>query len=725
MNVCLTCGRLYGDDVARCAIDGEELLPHEPSYAAGVTVAGCTIVGALGLGGCGELFEAKVTASGDRVVLRLVSEELTNDKRHWDGVRRHLLKAKDFRHPSVAPVRNVALYRERNVIVRDWVDGERLQDVLAGGKALPFKQALAIAVKVGSVLVDAHKAGLLHLQLRPSNVLLLAGTEDDVRVIDFGLGPFRRVGNRPVFGTLRTLSPEQIEGKLPSFKSDIYGLGLLLYRMVVGSSAFSGTDEELARRVLEDPIPEMISPTGETLPSGLETLVRQMTDKKPAARPTSTLQVVERLRRVQDIGAMTAAPPRDGQVAATAPTAPSCLERATIVLQARPPAATYEDLQPGAPRMPTNLPPRGDAADEEARSETTSEIEPEILGDAQAPPRPGALKAPAPPPRSGAKDAPPKPPPPPARLEREPKHEVPTPPARPEPEPKHEVPPALPTGGFGPTLDVTETPEEFRADGAVQTVMGWLSTPRNRLIAGGGLLLLLIVVVLLAVRSCSCGSKPASDAATPGDAGPALDAGPAAVMEPDAALPAPDVVPEHAPEAAAPPDVPDVAEEEAVEPQATDADEAFDGADEVEDAPDVERAEEGDGEGAASDAVEEVTGDAGAGEASAVDLALAGNRALSARQFQRARRLYDQALELDPENRMANIGLGRTAFQEGKFAEAVRYLAPIYRGRGNIELGVAYVRVNRLQDAKQQFERILARNPNDADARRALDALNR
>jgi tetratricopeptide (TPR) repeat protein len=260
--------------------------------------------------------------------------------------------------------------------------------------------------------------------------------------------------------------------------------------------------------------------------------------------------------------------------------------------------------------------------------------------------------------------------------------------------------------------------------GVVATVVEWLSTPRNRLIAGGGLLLLLIVIVLLAVRSCACGSKPAADAGVPGDAGPALDAGPA-VTEPDAAPPVPDAAAEAAPEVTAPPDVPDVAEEEATEPEAADEGEAFDGADEVEGAPDVEPAEDGVSEEAASDAVEEVIGDAAAGEATAEDLALAGNRALAARQFQRARRLYEQALALDPANRMANIGLGRTAFQEGKFAEAVRYLAPIYRGRGNMDLGVAYVRVNRLQDAKQQFERILARDPGDGDARRALDAVNR
>ena len=91
----------------------------------------------------------------------------------------------------------------------------------------------------------------------------------------------------------------------------------------------------------------------------------------------------------------------------------------------------------------------------------------------------------------------------------------------------------------------------------------------------------------------------------------------------------------------------------------------------------------------------------------------------------RAVQLFEQALALEPGNRQARIGLGKAAFQQGDFAEAVRRLEPIYRSRGNMDLGVAYVRVGRIADAKRQFELILERDPDDADARRALDAVNR
>jgi Flp pilus assembly protein TadD len=109
----------------------------------------------------------------------------------------------------------------------------------------------------------------------------------------------------------------------------------------------------------------------------------------------------------------------------------------------------------------------------------------------------------------------------------------------------------------------------------------------------------------------------------------------------------------------------------------------------------------------------------------AAELVARGNRALASRQLSRAKALYRQALDLEPGHRQARTGLGRVAFQQGQFEEAVRQLEPLYRNQGHMDLGVAYVRVGRRDDARRQFEKLLDRNPGNADARRALDALNR
>jgi tetratricopeptide (TPR) repeat protein len=130
-------------------------------------------------------------------------------------------------------------------------------------------------------------------------------------------------------------------------------------------------------------------------------------------------------------------------------------------------------------------------------------------------------------------------------------------------------------------------------------------------------------------------------------------------------------------------------------------------------------------------AAQEGAARADAGPVAAADMARAnelvqqGDRALAARDFAGARAAYEEALSLRAQDNRARIGLGRVAFQQQNFEEAVRYLEPAYRNQGNMELGMAYVRVGRLGDAKRQFELILARNPENGDARRALEAVAR
>jgi len=119
------------------------------------------------------------------------------------------------------------------------------------------------------------------------------------------------------------------------------------------------------------------------------------------------------------------------------------------------------------------------------------------------------------------------------------------------------------------------------------------------------------------------------------------------------------------------------------------------------------------------------TGQAGSVEDAAAEeqiLAMVqlGNRALAARRLDTAREAYENALALDSQDRAARLGMGRTAFQQGLFEEAVTYLEPIFRHRGSMDLGLAYMRVNRIDDAKQQFALVLARDPSNADAARAL-----
>ncbi|MBI5499366.1 MAG: protein kinase [Deltaproteobacteria bacterium] len=968
MNVCQTCGRLYGDGTTACPADGAALTAHTPELPDGATVAArWRIVRAVGVGPAGEVFEGAATAGGARVVVRLLARELTADKRGAESLRRHLLKVVGVQHPGIVPVHALEAHEDRLVLVRDWVEGERLEDLLAREGALPTVRAVTLAAGIGDALVQAHKAGLLHLQIRASNVLVVpAGAGEEARLVDFGLGPSRKVLGRPVLGDIATMAPEQIEARVPSFKSDIFSAGLLLYRMIAGTPAFGGSEQELTQRLVSAPLPPLRDPAGEMLPADLDLLVRQMTDKKPAFRPAGMAAVVERLRKIAAAGpgaatgrraslspaerpaavrreppaaaapathtaevtgrpvapvpaasaaadaappspaaveeavpapdqAALAAPVDDGRTTAPAPAMYGLLAREEGV-EARttaPAPATYEDFvgqaaatsaddtvdmsvdvvpaiqradaaapgvtpappsppappakpvgrpkPPAPPRAPARAPAQRGGP---ARPAATGEVHPSpaareppaespvgralrmgpdepVVAPVKKAPEPAPAKVePKPPEKAGPKSpekAEPKPPEkagpkPPEKAGPKPPEKAaaappgaaapqrrgagrtivqpfgavagsagqhppvapasPIKPAEPAPGADRAKPPAAaaasPTGfeplvpgsataeaeppsppGSGPRGDAEPAEPAAGAVPAVSPPSPAIepesfsfeppapAAAKSRMklyLAIGGGVALVAVVLFLVLRGGGKGGGTTPGAGARADAG--MDDAVALAAEGEDAATSTALGPPDAAEASPAPqataDTGDTTDDAASTADADagtgmpDADAGDGGAPEVEE-PEAEAAAPADADAqAAEDAgADRAAAEAAAGGASADSLVASGNRALASRDFGRAEGLFRQALALDPGNRQARIGLGKAAFQQGDFAEAVRRFEPIYRTRGNMDLGVAYVRVGRREDAKRQFQLILERDPNDDAARRALDALNR
>jgi serine/threonine-protein kinase len=709
---------------------------------------------------------------------------MTKDKRLSDVVRRHLLKQKEFKHKYVVPICAVDARNERIVVVREWVDGKRLEDVLRADGPLAVSRALDLALRICSALAEAHKVGLLHLQLRASNVFVVAGEEPDtesIRLVDFGIGPRRKIGTRPVYGQPGTLSPEQIEGKIVSFKSDMFSAGMLLYRMLAGHLPWTGDDETVVRQILEAPVPPIKYRVESPVPMELWAFLRQTLEKKPIHRPIGMAQMGEKLRELHGenaAGRLSVEPPEPGAAAPAAPPPappPKAAERLAIgKIALKPKAPPVAPAPAEAPAEPV----AADAVDVDvAIVEEKPEPKVEIAAFAASAATPPPEEPPAPPPVEASKTERPAPPAPPvAAAAHAPAKPPPSPSAGPAPiaprdlaKPKgEEIAPSSATMPMEPDIiEEATVPPPLRAPkGAASSGARPAPPSADPGIAAAaykrGLLYGLLAGIAVAVITFFCAmflfrgkptpcppaaaadQAPSADAGpssprltaegpmqvtTVGDAGttaPAVDAGSAspsadASAAPDEA-PIPSVEEDAAPPpsadaAPAPQDTARTSQDTARTPDR--ATPAFDAetrppATDVA-ARDTDRppAETG-GTTPAADSI-----------ARANELVGQGDAALGARNFDAARAAYQEALGLQPANNRAKIGLGRAAFQQGDFEEAVRYLEPIYRNQGNMDLGVAYVRLGRLQDAKAQFEKLVERNPNNQDAVRALEAVNR
>ncbi len=181
----------------------------------------------------------------------------------------------------------------------EYVDGVRLDDVIAETESVPLGWAAAIGAQVAAVLAAAHVKGVLHRDLKPSNLILCR--DGAVKVIDFGLALLhdpdvsKLTRSGAILGTALYMPPEQVRSETATARSDLYTLGCVLYEMIAGRPPFVG-DTEYA--ILEQQVGAKPTPLGDfraEVPPDLADLVAELLAKDPAKRPVDAAVVHRRL----------------------------------------------------------------------------------------------------------------------------------------------------------------------------------------------------------------------------------------------------------------------------------------------------------------------------------------------------------------------------------------------------------------------------------------------
>jgi MFS family permease len=247
----------------------------------------------LGSGGSGSVWLARDETNGLDVALKIVAREGKAGTR----AEREAEAAARLRHPRCLRAYDFA-GDERNVyIAYEYVPGRTMRDRIRGNE-LNDAGAVEVAAQILEGLAHAHANGIVHRDVKPTNVLVADGPEIQVRLLDFGLAQFAEAetltaaGDVP--GTLAYISPERLLGEEASFGADIWAVGVLLWEALVGYHPFwASSPIETARRIeAGPPALETIRPD---LPRGLIECVNRATALDPAKRP-SALQLAQRLR---------------------------------------------------------------------------------------------------------------------------------------------------------------------------------------------------------------------------------------------------------------------------------------------------------------------------------------------------------------------------------------------------------------------------------------------
>jgi serine/threonine-protein kinase len=250
----------------------------------------------LGEGGMANVYRGEDIGLGRQVALKVIKDEYANDA---DFVVRFLNEARavaKVSHPNVVTVYYAGSDAGKHFFAMEYLAGPDLEALVEEGGRMEERQALTFGVQAACGLASAAAQGLVHCDVKPSNLMCYAGGL--VKVTDFGISraiSATAAGADPlVMGTPWFMSPEQVVGGAVDFRSDIYALGATLYYLLVGVVPYEGDDMiEVALRQVHDPVP---TPPGVSRKAAR--LVTRMMAKAPEARFSSYDELISEIRRL-------------------------------------------------------------------------------------------------------------------------------------------------------------------------------------------------------------------------------------------------------------------------------------------------------------------------------------------------------------------------------------------------------------------------------------------
>ena len=262
----------------------------------------------VGSGGMAAVYKAQDLSLGRLVAVKILHESLTDDAVFLRRFQEEAHAAANLSHPNIVTVHDIGQDNSRSYIVMEFVDGQTLKGMIRevkekSGRGLSIPQTVDLAIQICAGIGYAHRAGLVHCDVKPQNVLI---TRDNrVKVADFGIA--RAVNQSEhsssmMWGTPHYFAPEQAAGQAATPASDVYAIGIIIFEMLTGRLPFES--DTLAGLVLKHlhESPPLISQINATVPPQLEQIINKVLSKEPVGRYRTAGQLEQILRAYQESG---------------------------------------------------------------------------------------------------------------------------------------------------------------------------------------------------------------------------------------------------------------------------------------------------------------------------------------------------------------------------------------------------------------------------------------
>jgi serine/threonine protein kinase/Tol biopolymer transport system component len=268
------------------------------ALTAGTRLGPYEIVAPLGAGGMGEVYRARDTRLGREVAVKVLPANLSSNPSLRQRLEREAKAISTLSHPHICTLFDIGHQDGVDFLVMELVEGETLERRLVKGP-LPPEQTIRFAAQVADALAKAHKQGITHRDLKPSNIML---TKGGTKLMDFGLAKqaglaplaaaltemtteqSKLTGEGAIVGTLQYMAPEQLEGKEADARTDIFGLGEVIYEMATGKPAFSGKGRASLIAAILTAEPQPMTGLQPLTPPALERVIKKCLAKDPDER---------------------------------------------------------------------------------------------------------------------------------------------------------------------------------------------------------------------------------------------------------------------------------------------------------------------------------------------------------------------------------------------------------------------------------------------------------